>query len=47
MFKLTQSEFNNLKISKASQNVTSLGGVQYAPFAFTLRKKVYICLQPF
>jgi hypothetical protein len=35
MFKLTQNEFNNLKISKASQNVTSFGGTQYAPFAFT------------
>jgi len=32
MFKLSQKEFNCLKISKTSQNVTSFGGAQYAPF---------------
>jgi hypothetical protein len=37
MFKLSQSEFNDLKISKASQHVTYFGGAQYAPFAFTER----------
>ena len=35
MFKLSQKEFKVLKISKTSQNVTSFGGAQYAPFAFT------------
>ncbi|MDR1222048.1 MAG: ORF6N domain-containing protein, partial [Tannerella sp.] len=35
LFKLTQNEFNSWKINKTSQNVTSFGGVQYAPFAFT------------
>ena len=35
MFKLSQTEFNELKHSKASQSVTSFGGAQYAPFAFS------------
>lgn len=35
MFKLSKTEFNNLKINKGSQSVISFGGVQYEPFAFS------------
>jgi hypothetical protein len=37
LFKLTQNEFNSLKINKTSQNVTSFGGVQYAPTEIFVR----------
>ena len=45
MFKLSKSEFNELRINKASQSVISFGGVQYEPFA--LPKKASTCSPPF
>ena len=41
MFKLSKEEFKGLRMSKTSQSVTSFGGVQYAPFAFS-EKALYM-----